>query len=81
VRDGRRALLRGSPLGSNPDISLMGDIRGSQRDVSVLADPLRPRIKAQMRRGASCVASANEYRCAHGAQRNFGDLTSYLTYG
>jgi hypothetical protein len=25
-------------------------------------------------------ASANEYSCAHGAQKNFGDLTSYLTY-
>jgi hypothetical protein len=23
---------------------------------------------------------SNEYRCAHGAQRNFGDLTPYLTY-
>jgi hypothetical protein len=25
-------------------------------------------------------SSANEYRCAHGAQINFGDLTPYLTY-
>jgi hypothetical protein len=23
---------------------------------------------------------ANEYKCAHGAQINFGDLTPYLTY-
>ncbi len=28
----------------------------------------------------SCVFSANEYSCAHGAQINFGDLTPYLTY-
>jgi hypothetical protein len=28
-----------------------------------------------------CGASANEYSCKHGAQINFGDLTSYLTYG
>jgi hypothetical protein len=25
--------------------------------------------------------SANEHRCVHGAQINFGDLTPYLTYG
>ncbi len=25
--------------------------------------------------------SANEYICAHGAQKNFGDVTAYLTYG
>ncbi len=29
---------------------------------------------------AACGVSANEYSCAHGAQINFGDLTSYLTY-
>ncbi len=28
-----------------------------------------------------CGVSANEYRCGHGAQINFGDLTPYLTYG
>ncbi len=31
--------------------------------------------------GGSCGVSANEYSCAHGAQKNFGDLTPYLTYG
>jgi hypothetical protein len=31
--------------------------------------------------GRSCGVSANEYSCTHGAQRNFGDLTPYLTYG
>jgi hypothetical protein len=31
------------------------------------------------RRG--CGVSASEYSCAHGAQINIGDLTSYLTYG
>jgi hypothetical protein len=30
--------------------------------------------------GYGCGVSANEYRCAHGAQINFGDLTPYLTY-
>jgi hypothetical protein len=30
--------------------------------------------------GGSCRISANEYSCTHGAQRNFGDLTPYLTY-
>ncbi len=33
------------------------------------------------RGGGGCGVSANEYRCAHGAQINFGDLTPYLTYG
>ncbi len=27
-----------------------------------------------------CGVLDNEYSCAHGAQINFGDLTSYLTY-
>jgi hypothetical protein len=27
------------------------------------------------------VVSANEYSCAHRAHINFGDLTSFLTYG
>ena len=34
--------------------------------------------------GGSCGGggvSATEYSCAHGAQRNFGDLTPYLAYG
>jgi hypothetical protein len=31
--------------------------------------------------GGGCEVLANEYSCAHGAQTNFGDLTSYLTYG
>jgi hypothetical protein len=31
--------------------------------------------------GGSCRVSANEYSCAHEAQINFGDLTSYLIYG
>ncbi len=31
--------------------------------------------------GRELRVSANEYSCAHGAQRNFGDLTPYLTYG
>jgi hypothetical protein len=31
-------------------------------------------------RGESCGGSSNENSCAHGAQINFGDLTSYLTY-
>ncbi len=30
--------------------------------------------------GAGGRVSANEYRCVHGAQINFGDLTPYLTY-
>ncbi len=29
--------------------------------------------------GRGCGVSANEYRCAHGAQINFGDITPYLT--
>ncbi len=33
-----------------------------------------------LREGGSCGVSANEYSCAHGAQINFGDLTTYLTY-
>ena len=28
----------------------------------------------------SCGVLANEYSCAHGAQKNFGDQTPYLTY-
>ncbi len=34
--------------------------------------------------GGGCTVSANEYRCAHGAQINFGDLlyvTPYFTLG
>jgi len=31
--------------------------------------------------GGGCVVSFKEYICVHGAQINFGDLTSYLTYG
>ncbi len=31
--------------------------------------------------GSCGVSSANEYSFTHGAQINFGDLTSYLTYG
>jgi hypothetical protein len=30
--------------------------------------------------GGVCGVSANEYSCAHGAQKKFGDLTPYLTY-
>jgi hypothetical protein len=30
--------------------------------------------------GGGWGVSANEYSCAHGAQINFGDLPSYLTY-
>jgi hypothetical protein len=30
--------------------------------------------------GEGCGVSANEYSCAHGAQKNYGDLTPYLTY-
>ncbi len=33
------------------------------------------------RGGGGCEVSANEYSCAHGTQINFGDLTTYLTYG
>jgi hypothetical protein len=33
-----------------------------------------------MRGGGDCGVSANEYSCAHGAQINFRDLTSYLSY-
>jgi hypothetical protein len=47
---------------------------------SILADQQRSRIWAQMRgEEGSCGVSANEYSCAHGAQINFGDLSSYLT--
>jgi hypothetical protein len=28
--------------------------------------------------GGVCVVSANEYSCAHGAQINLGDLTTFL---
>jgi hypothetical protein len=31
--------------------------------------------------GGGCGVSANDYRCAHGAQVNFGDLNPYSTYG
>ncbi len=34
--------------------------------------------KCKGKRGGSFGLSANEYSCAHGAQINFGDLTSYL---
>ncbi len=48
---------------------------------SIFADQYRPRIWAQMRDGGEgCGVSANEYSCAHGAQKNYGDLTPYLTY-
>jgi hypothetical protein len=30
--------------------------------------------------GEGCGVLANEYRCAHGAQISFGNLTPYLTY-
>jgi hypothetical protein len=29
---------------------------------------------------AACGDSAKEYSCTHGAQINFGDVTTYLTY-
>ncbi len=45
----------------------------------IFADQLRPRIWAQMR-GGDCEVSASEYSCQHGAQRNFIDLTVYLTF-
>jgi hypothetical protein len=35
---------------------------------------------AEGRGGGGCRVSANEYFCAHGAQKFFGDLTPYLTY-
>ncbi len=31
--------------------------------------------------GGGCGFSVNEYSCAHGAQKNFGYLIPYLTYG
>jgi hypothetical protein len=30
--------------------------------------------------GEGGVVTANEYSCAHGAPKNFGDLAPYLTY-
>jgi hypothetical protein len=30
--------------------------------------------------GEGCGLSANEYSCVHGALKNFGDLTPYLTH-
>ncbi len=40
------------------------------------------RMEAQFRGGGGggSKVSANEYSCAHGAQKNIGDLTPYLTY-
>ncbi len=32
-------------------------------------------------RGGGCWVSANEHSCAHGAQKNFGDVTPCLSYG
>jgi hypothetical protein len=48
---------------------------GHKKMSSILTDQTRSCIRAQMR-GEGCPLSANKYRCAHGAQINFGDLTS-----
>ncbi len=43
--------------------------------------PIAPSyMSPNARGGGGFGVSANEYSCAHGAQINFGDLTSYLTY-
>jgi hypothetical protein len=43
---------------------------------SILAD-----IINEPKCGEGCgVSPNNEYRCTHGAQINFGDITLYLTY-
>ncbi len=56
--------------------------RGSQRDVVYLGWPMAPSYTSPNagNGGWGGAVSANEYSCAHGAQKNFGDLTPYLTY-
>ncbi len=68
---------------SDEDFDIRG--RGSKRDVVYLGWPIAPSYMSQNAGGGGrgllrCGVSANEYSCAHGAQINFGDLTSYLTY-
>jgi hypothetical protein len=69
------------------DLKTLSKYRGSQRDVVYLGWQTNSALVwAQMREHgegggvAACGVSASEYSCAHGAQINFRDLTSYLTY-
>jgi hypothetical protein len=52
------------------------EISWSQRDVVYLGWPKAPSyMSPNAGGGGSCGVSANEYSCAHGAQRKFGGLT------
>ncbi len=66
------------PVAFNTDADLG---RGSQRDVVYVGWPIAPSYMSPNAGEGGCGASSNEYSCAHGAQTNFEDLTSYLTYG
>ncbi len=65
-------------------IVFLGSARGSQRVVVHHGWPLTPSYMSPNAGGWGCGCGlggvpANEYRCAHGAQINFGDLTPYWT--
>ncbi len=56
--------------------------RGSKREFVYLGWPIAPSYMSPNAGGGGggCGVSANEYSCPHGAQINFGDLTSPLVY-
>ncbi len=63
---------------SKPFLVVLG--RGSERDVVYHGWP-KARSYMSPNAGWGCFGvSANEYTCAHGAQKRFEDLTPYLTY-
>ncbi len=60
-------------------VRTLSRIRGLQRDVVYLGWPIEPSYISPNAGGEGCGVSANEYSCPHGAQKNFRDLTPYLT--
>jgi hypothetical protein len=70
---------------THPTLQPNGIPMGSQRDVVYLGWPIAPSYMSPIRgMGVGVVGSqpmSTDVQCAHGAQRNFVDLTPYLTYG
>ncbi len=64
-------------IGSTPDFQ---SFRERQRDVVYLGWPMAPSYMSPNAGGGGLRISSNEYSCAHGAQINFGDLTTCITY-
>ncbi len=58
-------------------ILFLSDHGVTKRYIVYLGRPIAPSYMSPNAGGG--VVSANEYSCAHGAEINFGDLTTYLT--